>query len=95
MKMIYRMDTWGGRMGIRSIPVDAEIPNGWFDSQETAKVELKKLQENRGREYKELLPQARKILQQKEIKLMATISIWGAMYSPVQMPTTIWDSIHG
>ena len=73
MKMIYRMDTWGGRMGIRSIPVDAEIPKGWFDSQETAKVELKKLQENRKNEYAVLLPQARKILQQKETKLMATI----------------------
>ena len=77
MKMIYRLDTWGYRMGSRSIPVDAETPFGWYDSPEVAEVEAKKLQENRKNEYEELLPQARKLLKQKELKLMETISNLG------------------
>lgn len=77
MKMIYRMRTCGNRMGSRSIPVGEEIPNGWYDSPEVAEVEFKKLQENRRNEYKELLPQATKILEQKEMKLMETITNLG------------------
>lgn len=77
MKTIYKVNTGGNRMMIRKISAGAEIPSGWFDSQETAKVELKKLQENRKIEYKELLPQARKILKHKEMTLMATIGSLG------------------
>ena len=77
MKMIYRMGTWGNRMGSRSIPVDAEVPFGWYDSPEVAEVEAKKLQEHREIEYNKMLPRAMKILKQKEVKLMETISNLG------------------
>lgn len=73
MKMIYRMRTCGHRMGSRSIPVGEEIPNGWYDSPEVAEVESKKLQENRRNEYKELLPQATEILEQKKLELLEAI----------------------
>lgn len=73
MKMIYRMRTCGHRMGSRSIPVGEDIPFGWYDSPEVAEVESKKLQENRRNEYKELLPQATEILEQKKLELLEAI----------------------
>ena len=77
MRTIYRVRTCGHSMGSRTIPMEGEIPNGWYDSQEIAAVEFNKHQENRINEYNELLPQAMKILEQKEMKLMATIANLG------------------
>lgn len=77
MKMIYSMASGGYRMRCRSIPIGEEIPNGWYDSKGTAEVEYKKLQEKRRIEYKELLPQATKILEQKKQELIQFIDNLG------------------
>lgn len=77
MRTIYKMRPCGYRMGSRSISADAEVPFGWYDSPEVAEVEAKKLREHRKIEYNKMLPRAMKILEQKEKKLMETISNLG------------------
>lgn len=77
MNIIYRMSSGGYRMRSRHISTGEEIPKGWYDSEYIAEMEFKKHQENRRNEYKELLPQAMKILKQKEMVLMGTITNLG------------------
>lgn len=77
MKTIYSMASCGYRMRSRHIPMREEIPSGWYDSQNIAEKEFKKIQENRVNEYKELMPKAMKILEQKELELMDAITSLG------------------
>lgn len=77
MRTIYKMRPCGHRMWSCSISVGEDIPLGWYESEEIAEVEFRRLREHREIEYDKMLPRARKILAQKKMKLMATIANLG------------------